>query len=202
MIENTKNWLKNYRRRQHEMRRSKARIELLRPLLPRDGVAAELGVFEGLFSELLMEHMRPQRLHLIDPWFQLSGIWDWASGKPSTVDAVRRILKRWQKEIENGTVRVHIDDDTLILPRFDDAYFDWVYIDSSHQYEHTKRELDLLVSKMKPTGVIAGDDWRPDPNHRHHGVCVAVREFVEASDYELILQDEPTAQWALQLKST
>jgi hypothetical protein len=26
---------------------------------------------------------------------------------------------------------------------------------------------------MKPRGIIAGDDWQPSPEHRHHGVCKA-----------------------------
>lgn len=197
MIEPTINALKNYRRRNHEMRRSIKRIEVLKPWLKPNAVAAELGVFEGLFTELLVQHFNPQKLHLIDPWFQLSGVWEWASGKPHTVDAVRRILKRWKKQIESGTIRMHIDDDTEIIPRLPDTYFDWVYIDSSHQYEHTKRELELLVSTMKPEGVISGDDWRPDPNHPHHGVVRAVQEFAEASDFRLVLSDEATAQWAL-----
>ena len=197
MIPQTINWLRSARRRQHEAKRSAARIVKLAPLLPKSGVGAELGVFEGLFTRLLVQHLKPSKLHLVDPWFRLSGTWEWAAGNPSTVDAVANLCKTWKPQIERQEIELHIDFDTDVLPRFDDHYFDWVYIDSSHQYEETVKELQILTAKMKPDGVIAGDDWRPDPSHRHHGVCRAVREFVDASDYSLILADEPTAQWAL-----
>lgn len=198
VIETARNWSRTTRRRRRELTRAMDRIDVLKPYIPSDAVAVELGVFEGLFSELLVEHFRPRRLHLVDPWFQFCNVWDWAAGEPSTVDALCHILKRWKNEIEVGTIRVHIDDDTEVIPRFDDEYFDWVYLDSSHLYEHTKRELELLVPKMKPDGVIAGDDWMPDPSHPNHGVYRAVCEFVDQSDFHLLLSDEETAQWVLQ----
>jgi hypothetical protein len=88
-----------------------------------------------------------------------------------------------------------------VLPQFPDRYFDWVYIDTLHFYEHTRDELALLKTKVKVDGVIAGDDWLPDPSHRHHGVCRAVTEFVQAEPYELIYADEQDLQWAISATS-
>ena len=50
---------------------------------------------------------------------------------------------------------------------------------------------------MKPEGIIAGDDWRPDPEHRHHGVYRAVMERLDSGAYVLVGADEATTQWAI-----
>ena len=56
-----------------------------------------------------------------------------------------------------------------------------------------------VLRKFRPGGIVAGHDWQPDPAHRHHGVCKAVREAVAQGHFELVLVDEPTIQWAVRL---
>ena len=45
-----------------------------------------------------------------------------------------------------------------VLASFPDNYFDWVYIDGNHLYEFVKKDVELSFQKVKPGGVIAGDD--------------------------------------------
>jgi hypothetical protein len=69
-----------------------------------------------------------------------------------------------------------------------DNYFDWVYLDTDHTYETTRRELELLRSKMKKGGIIAGHDYLMgnwNAGHRY-GVIEAVREFCLKYDWEMI----------------
>jgi hypothetical protein len=44
--------------------------------------------------------------------------------------------------------------------------------------------------------VIAGDDWQPDPGHRHHGVFKAVQELIAESSYVILYADAQSLQWA------
>src|SRR2546427_8949634 len=49
-------------------------------MLPRGSVGAEIGVWKGDFSKLLLRRVRPSELHLIDPWLHVtdasySGAW-------------------------------------------------------------------------------------------------------------------------------
>lgn len=177
------------------------RTPFVREVLPKGGVGAELGVFRGHFSPVLFEHAEPTRLLLVDPWYLLTPEWHWGAGDRSTVNAVRRILKQWKREIERGTVTVHIGDDRDVLRTLDDGALDWVYIDSSHAYGHTLDELHLLDSKVRPGGVIAGDDWQPDPAHKHHGIHRAVCEFAAEHDYEFVHADEDDRQWAIRRRN-
>ena len=63
-------------------------------------------------------------------------------------------------------------------------------------YDHTMKELQLLIRKVKPGGVIAGDDWQPEPDHPHHGVCRAVREFEADGELEIRYASGDDHQWA------
>jgi hypothetical protein len=173
------------------------RAAFIDQVLPKGGIGAELGVFKGAFSPVLFERARPRRLHLVDPWYLLTAEWTWGAGDPSTVRALRRILKRWQPQIEDGSVVVNVGDDRHVLASFDDGYLDWAYVDSSHAYGHTVDELRLLDRKVRPGGVIAGDDWQPDPDHRHHGVYRAVLEFTQTHPYEVLYTSDVDHQWAL-----
>jgi hypothetical protein len=173
------------------------RIPFVESVLPKHGVGAELGVFRGQFSPILLNHACATKLHLIDPWYFLNAYWNWGFGNRSTVDAVVNILRAFKKDIEAGRVAVHVGDDRAVLATFPDRYFDWVYIDSSHSYEHTHDELQILRSKVKEAGVIAGDDWAPDPSDQHHGVYKAVQEFIASGAYQVIYSDVSTKQWAI-----
>ena len=180
-----------------DQRSNRTRVPFLRSVIPPDGVGAEIGVFQGHFSGVLLREARARTLHLIDPWYLLTPEWHWGRGDRSTVNAVRRIRRRWRREIADGRVVIHVGDDRQVLAAFPDASLDWVYIDSSHAYEHTREELDLLRHKVTTAGVIAGDDWQPDPGHPHHGVFRAVNEFVEQKGTTVIHADPTTRQWAI-----
>ncbi|WP_346862599.1 class I SAM-dependent methyltransferase [uncultured Draconibacterium sp.] len=179
------------------LQHKKKRVDFMHKVFPNNGIGAELGVFKGHFSPFLFKYTKAKKLHLIDLWYLLAPKWTWAQGNQSTVDALRRILKIFKKEIESERVIIHVGDDIEILKSFPNNYFDWVYIDSSHAYDHTKQELLLLEQKVKPEGVISGDDWRPDKNHPHHGVFKAVTEFIADRDYQIIYADEQNLQWAI-----
>lgn len=190
-------WLLEQVAAPREIRSARTRGPIVADLLPKGGVGAELGVFKGRFSPVLLRASEAERLHLVDPWYLLTPEWHWGVGDRSTVNAVRRILQRFRTEIEAGRVEVHVGNDLDVLRGMADHSLDWAYLDSSHAYEHTVEELALLDRKVRPGGVIAGDDWRPDPDHPHHGVYRAVTEFLQANEYELRYADAGNRQWAI-----
>jgi SAM-dependent methyltransferase len=173
------------------------RVRFLDQVIPKGGVGAEVGVHKGRFTPVLLEVTQPRTLHIIDPWYRLGLEWNWGAGDRSTVNALTRIIRRHAPALAEGSLVLHIGDDLEILPRFPEASFDWLYIDSSHAYEHTGKELRLAERLVKPGGVICGDDWSDNPGHPHHGVRRAVEEFAAASDFRLVYADARDRQWAL-----
>ena len=45
----------------------------LADMLPKGGIGAEIGVFTGLFSTVLLEIARPKKIYFVDPWWQAYG---------------------------------------------------------------------------------------------------------------------------------
>jgi hypothetical protein len=178
-------------------RRDSLRAKFLEQMIPKGGVGAELGVYKGHFTRTILDVVEPKRLHLIDPWYLLGERWEWAYGNQSTIEALVGVLRTCAAELICGRAILHVGDDLEILLTFPDHYFDWVYLDTSHNYGHTVKELELLAVKVKAGGVIAGDDWQTDPAHVHHGVCRAVREFIAREPYDLMYADETDKQWAI-----
>jgi len=163
------------------------RADLLN-LLPKGSVGAEIGVWRGDFSSRLLSVVRPARLHLVDPWkFETSSGYERAryggavAKNQAEMDGIyETVLRRFAQEAETGVVLVHRGPSAQIGMQFDDAYFDWVYIDGNHLYEYVKRDLEVFATKVKPGGLLTGDDygvrgWWED------GVTRAVDEFVAGS---------------------
>lgn len=153
--------------------------------MKKNSVVAEIGVDEGKFSQLIHKKVKPKKIHLIDMW----GSDRFHDGK---FEAVKNYFA---EEIEKGTVQIHKTMSTKAALDFEDAYFDWIYIDTDHSYETTRDELQLYAPKMKPGGIMAGHDYRMGNwvSMYRYGVIEAVHEFCVTHNWELIyLTAEPT----------
>jgi Methyltransferase domain len=171
-------------------------------MLPKGGVGAEIGVFAGMFSAILLDKTKPKIAYFVDPWWTLFGdrYPDWGSyytdyGKLATRTAYKSACRRIGWHAEKGAkTEIVVDLSTNFFKRMPDHHFDWIYLDSSHSYEGTVAELAVIRSKLKPDGILAGDDWFDDPSNANHGVSKAVRESLSRSEYRS-LELLPAHQW-------
>jgi hypothetical protein len=147
--------------------------------LPKNGVAAEIGVFEGEFSRRILKYAQPQKLHLID-------VWGSERYPGSLMDVVK---EKFKTKLADGSMEINRGYSTDELAKFPDHYFDWVYVDTDHSYETTAKELELCRMKVKKGGIIAGHDYvQGDWKLRYrYGVVEAVNEFCQKYDWEMIL---------------
>ncbi len=175
-------------------------------LFPKDSVGVEIGVFTGEFSKQILRYAQPKKMHFIDGWWEIYGEFfpDWGEytnfGKLSTHDAYQQFLIKTEPFKDKTKIEIHVGNDLEILSQFPDHYFDWAYVDSSHEYEHTLNELKILSFKIKPDGIISGHDYILDPNHIHYGVKKAIEEFCQQYSFELFYLDRFT-QWAIRKKN-
>jgi hypothetical protein len=183
--------------------RIRARLDLVK-LLPRHSVGAEIGVFTGLFSTILLDAVRPTKMYFVDPWWKEFGSHypDWGlytdHGKLSTATAHRAACRRIERHTNETKTEILVDYSTRFLPNVPDNHLDWTYLDSTHSYEGTCAELARLRTKVKSGGIVAGDDWHDDAAHPHGGVAKAVKEAVEREEYELVAI-LPALQWAIRV---
>jgi len=171
-------------------------------LFPQNTVGAEIGVFEGDFTQDILRIAQPEKLHLIDCWWERFGEYfpwkapDTKFGTLRTTDAFEKVKDVVNRLDKNKASVFHVGDDLIVLKKFENYYFDWVYLDTTHSHDQTKKELEILKDKVKLNGIIAGHDWQEDPKHKHFGVCKAVKEFCERRNWEIYQLDRHT-QWCI-----
>lgn len=69
------------------------------------------------------------------------------------------VLARFDGEIGAGRVTVHRGQSDDGLRALADESLDWVYIDGNHLYEYVAQDLRLSLAKVKPGGLVTGDDY-------------------------------------------
>jgi hypothetical protein len=117
------------------------RLEMVRAFAEPGTVGAEVGVWDGDFSALLLKFIAPKRLHLLD------------------IAIREKLLERFADELIGPTIMLHNGDSSTILSAFPDDHFDWIYIDGDHSYNGVKRDADVAVRKIKEDGFLFFNDY-------------------------------------------
>lgn len=146
--------------------------------MPKNAVVAELGVDQGQFSKQIIESTNPTKLHLVDTW---------GSGRYNS-NKMHQVNSQFAAEMKRGSVEIHHGLSTDLVEQFSNEYFDWIYIDTDHTYETTKKELELYAPKLKSGGIIAGHDYIMGNWYGmfKYGVVEAVNEFCVKNNWEII----------------
>lgn len=136
--------------------------------LPGQAHVAEIGVYRGDFSRLILERTDPTVLYLVDSWEGREGL--------QNMETVRQ---RFEPQISAGQVRIVHRESIPALEQFPENYFDWVYLDTDHSYTTTAAELLRCARVVKPGGFISGHDYVTGNWNGgvRYGVVEAVNEF-------------------------
>ena len=153
--------------------------------LKKGGKVAEIGVAQGDFSELIIKITEPGSLHLIDVW----------NSRTYNESLFKEVTARFRELIDEGRILIHRKLSIDASEDFEDDYFDWIYIDTTHSYDTTREELARYAPKVKYDGIIAGHDYTTGnwDSLIRYGVIEAVHEFCVKYGWELVyLTVEPT----------
>ncbi|MBK0400384.1 class I SAM-dependent methyltransferase [Limibaculum sp. M0105] len=142
--------------------------EQLLELLPRGGIAAEIGVADGSFSEAILSINQPKRLYLVDAW---------ATARYRA--ALDHVKVRFSREIEAGTIVIERGMSLDAMQKIPNGSLDWVYIDTNHDFFTTRKELSIAERIVKSNGLIAGHDFCNGNPYKAlpYGVIPAVCDF-------------------------
>lgn len=134
------------------------RRTFVRNAIPKGGVGAEVGVDRGGFSSVLLEVAKPRRLYLIDCWIPDKRLIEPRRFpvKEAEDAAYLTVVQRFSGNPEVEVIRA---ESPGIASRFEDASFDWVYIDAMHDYVSVKSDILAWWPKVKAGGVLAGHDY-------------------------------------------
>lgn len=119
-------------------------------MIPKDGVAVELGVAQGKFSfQLLALNREFKRLYSIDRWSGERGHND---------DEYVRACKLLSKFKDRSIVLKHSMEEAYAY--FAPNAFDLIYMDGyAHMGQTSQEVMDHWYHKLKPGGIFAGHDY-------------------------------------------
>lgn len=144
------------------------------------GTYAEVGVFEGIFSNRIWSILQPKNLILIDLFEGVSWSGN-ADGNNVTHVNLNDVYNRLIEQSKILPLSIHKGDSSSILSTFPDNMFDMIYLDGDHSYQGCKKDLDVCFHKCKPYGWIMGHDYETNlektKNIWPSGVKEAVSEF-------------------------
>lgn len=151
---------------------------------------AEIGVFRGDFSEILIKDNPNLKLYCIDPW------------QPYDANHSNRKHTRYYQE---ATTRLSKYNTQIIrktsmeaLKDIQDNSLDFVYIDGGHNYNDVINDIRGWDKKVKVGGIISGHDYyRRIIRGRTYGIVKAVNEFVKEKNLKLhvIPDSSPSFFW-------
>ena len=180
-----------------ELKRRKNFLELL----PKNSICAELGCGKGPFSRLILQITEPKRFFIVDPYWKAYGD-EYPYRDSETYDYFKRAQDKIRPCENYQCVTFVIEYDTIFLSDYPDNYFDWIYLDTSHQYEQTLKEMPMLKAKVKDEGILCGHDYGRKKRGKYYGNTVAINEWLDNNeDYELYLLDN-FSQWIIRKKET
>jgi hypothetical protein len=155
------------------------RLDLL-ATVPKGGVCAELGIFEGNFSESIFTFCKPRKMFLVDLFEGEVVSGDQDGLNLTSVDMTheyRRLSSAW-----SGVPSVQVVKSCSYewLSGQPENSLDFVYIDTAHDYETTSKELAESRRAVKPNGLICGHDFSDE----FYGVVQAVCAITVAYNLE------------------
>lgn len=141
-------------------------------VLPKHGVVAEIGVFNGDYSKLILKYNKPSKLYLID----------------INQNYTEKLKLKFKKEIDQGQVVVINKSSFTAHNDFRDGYFDWVYIDGGHDYNSVSKDCNNFESKIKHDGYMVHNDYilYDHIQNIYYGTMHAINEFCLENNWEII----------------
>jgi hypothetical protein len=150
-------------------------------LLDTNSIGCEVGVFEGDFSQILVDSKKFKKLYLVDIFSGIASNF----GKTYT-DSSCLEEKAKNRFLSKNFVEIIKQDSVSYFRHMPDNFFDFIYIDTVHSYEQTILELYESHRTIKNNGFICGHDYCIEFN----GVITAVNEFCLKYNYKPIITTE------------
>jgi SAM-dependent methyltransferase len=160
--------------------------------LPKGGAWAEVGVADGDHAARILELAQPSVLHLIDPWLH------WERKDYQTADrnlpqdeqdrAFEAVRQRFAPQIASGQVVLHRATSMEAVERLPEGSLDAVYIDGMHTYDAVLEDLEAWSRRVRPGGVLLGDDYAEHAAsaHKNFGVIGAVTAWKRRRSWRMV----------------
>lgn len=133
---------------------------------------AEVGVWKGQFSKALMKLLKEtntplEEYILVDPWRHLES-WNkpWNVNATEFTSVYNEAMRNTQEFQQSGICKVIRGTQAQVAPKLSDQSLDWLYLDGDHTLRGIVYDLEFLLPKVRPGGMVCGDDFVDDDQVR------------------------------------
>lgn len=173
------------------MSSKRSAIKVISKKLTYPVIAAEIGVRRGDHALGILEIFNVNKLYLIDHFLPYQDHKFFKTEEDQSRNL--KILKeRINPFLNLNKVELIIDSSENANKLFKDEFFDFIYIDASHDYESVKKDLLIWWKKVKKNGVLSGHDYKIS------GVNIALKEFIK--ELNLKLTSFGDSDWIIEKK--
>ena len=167
------------------------------------GHGAEIGVFKGWHSKLILDNWKPGFLYAVDPWIQAPMFRNGVNIDPVGHGWRREKLMQTYRAETYQTLKPHMDSGRcVIIPltsaeaskQFEPDSLDWVFIDGRHYREGVLEDLECWYPLVKRGGVVSGHDYVYKPRFFFE-VKPTVDEFFKGIENVQLIPTSPTPSW-------
>ena len=131
----------------------------------------ECGVWGGKNARDMYDNMNINIMYLVDRWNARYENYNFPDIKLRAIETFERF--------EGMDDVIIVRANSLKFDLFPDSYFDYIYLDNDHTYDHVSKEIEYYWDKLKPGGLLSGD------NYEQPGLSRAVNTFAATHDREL-----------------
>ena len=158
---------------------------MISSLVDKNGVYAEVGVFQGVFSNFICQTLSPKKFFVVDLFTGITGSGDQDGNnfQYCNLDDI------YSKMIKDSNFTVMKGDSSTCISKLEDDFLDMIYLDGDHSYEGVKRDIDVAFKKVKNGGWLMGHDYEMNMKkarkYYQFGVKNAVDEFCKNNNQKI-----------------
>lgn len=166
---------------------------LLVEMFSRSERGAEIGVWEGCFSENICRANPRLQLICVDPWKPQKGYLE-VKNDAARMDAAYASAQQRLQPYDCTFMRMTSTEAAALVL---DGSLDWVYVDGNHLFEHVMADLAAWTPKVKPGGIMSGHDYMERPNKPFIQVKAAIDEYTRQHDIRewFVLAGDKSPSW-------
>lgn len=155
----------------------------------------EIGVEEGIFSELICQTNPSLTLYGIDPWLSyVRGTQTYNQQKLSR--HYENAVKRLSKYPNCYIIRKYSMDAVM---EFYEGSLDFIYIDGDHSFDFVMTDIIEWSKKVKSGGIVSGHDYKDSTSRLPFHTIIATQAYTKVhkiSPWFIFTKDEaPSWMW-------
>jgi SAM-dependent methyltransferase len=175
-------------------------MDRIKSVLGDINTAIEIGTWRGDFAAVICEKLKPNRFYAIDPF----ALYDGYTDKPNpaefanqqNLDALAaRTAHRISQMLPDSRSLLIRDMSCNVVNTFEDNSVDVVYVDADHKYEPVLADIRAWYAKVKPGGILCGDDYIDGSHIEKFGVIQAVKDFAAENNLKFAITGGPNPTW-------